>query len=368
PAGPAGATDGTDPRLSDARTPNGAAGGDLAGTFPNPTIAAGSVTGADLKPPLALSSTTIDTMLSVASSGGDANPVVSSVASSVLGTRPAVYGEVASQFANFGTAGVFGQSSGTGGFGGLFYAKNPSGNGPAMIAIAKGNGNAVTASATNSGNGVEASASGSGTAVYGWVPSFATGRAARFTNLNNANANPALTVETHSTGPVAVFKAGDPGTVNVARIDASGKGFFNGGTQAGGADVAEIVPTCGASLSAGDVVEIDPRNPDCFRPSRTAATARVAGVVSTAPGVTLNAPHGATAAATGPALALAGRVPVKVTAARRPIHIGDLLVASAAPGRAMRVSAHPAVGTVIGKALEDFSGATGTIRMLVMAR
>jgi hypothetical protein len=71
---------------------------------------------------------------------------------------------------------------------------------------------------------------------------------------------------------------------------------------------------------------------------------------------------------TRPALALAGRVPVNVTAGRRPIRIGDLLVASSTPGYAMRAPADPAVGTVIGKALENFDRARGSIKMLVMTR
>ena len=343
------------------------AGGDLAGTYPDPTIGAGKVDSAkiadgsveagDLKLPLALTST-----------AGGSEPLFKSFVDTTTGIRPAIYGEVNSQFANFGTAGVWGVSSGTGGFAGLFHAKNPAGNGPALIAIADGNGNGLTANADNTGDGVETTADGTGTALYAWTPSFGDGRAARAVNFNTANVNPVLTVEQHSAGSIAVFKNGNPGTVNRARIDATGKGFFNGGTQTGGADLAEIVPTCGGTPRAGQVVEIDPEQPDCFRLSTSANSTRVAGVISSAPGMTLNAPNGAEKEATGPALALAGRVPVKVTAERRAIRIGDLLVASPTAGYAMRAPADPAVGTVIGKALENLDQAKGTIKMLVMNR
>src|SRR5690606_26535872 len=176
----------------------------------------------------------------------------------VTGTKPAVRGEVNSQFANWGTAGIFGISSGTGGYAGAFHASNPAGNGPALIAIADGNGNAITASGSNVGDGVETTVEGAGNALFAWVPTFGNGRAARLANYSTTNTSPVLTVEGHSSGALAVFKSGDPGTVNVARIDATGQGFFNGGTQTSGADIAEAVDVMGdfAAYEAGDVLVI----------------------------------------------------------------------------------------------------------------
>jgi hypothetical protein len=59
-------------------------------------------------------------------------------------------------------------------------------------------------------------------------------------------------------------------------------------------------------------------------------------------------------------VALTGRVPTSVVGAVRK---GDLMVAAGA-GRA-RAEADPQVGTVIGKALEDFDGAQGVIEVVV---
>ena len=60
------------------------------------------------------------------------------------------------------------------------------------------------------------------------------------------------------------------------------------------------------------------------------------------------------------AVALTGRVPCMVIG---PVRKGDLMVA-ARSGRA-RAEADPRVGSVIGKALEDFDGAEGTIEVVV---
>jgi hypothetical protein len=83
----------------------------------------------------------------------------------------------------------------------------------------------------------------------------------------------------------------------------------------------------------------------------------VAGVVSTDPAYLMNS--GLTGAH-AVAVALAGRVPCQV---QGPVARGAMMV-SAGNGRA-RAEADPAMGTVIGKALEAFDGDVGTIEIVV---
>jgi hypothetical protein len=84
---------------------------------------------------------------------------------------------------------------------------------------------------------------------------------------------------------------------------------------------------------------------------------RVAGVVSTNPAHLMNSHLEATHVV---ALALSGRVPTKVTGT---IRKGDMMV-SDGQGRAC-ACATPAMGTVIGKALENFDGESGVIEIVV---
>ena len=78
----------------------------------------------------------------------------------------------------------------------------------------------------------------------------------------------------------------------------------------------------------------------------------------------------ASAEASGlPALALAGRVPVKVTLEGGAIRPGDLQVSASLKGHAKRASGAVLPGTVIGKALQSHAeGSTGLVEMLVMTR
>jgi hypothetical protein len=91
--------------------------------------------------------------------------------------------------------------------------------------------------------------------------------------------------------------------------------------------------------------------------SSTDADRAVAGVVSTNPSYIMNGGLTATYVAT---VALTGRVPCRVTGT---VKKGDLMV-SAGYGLA-RAEADPKVGTVIGKALENFEGNEGVIEVVV---
>ncbi|MDR3024232.1 collagen-like protein [Chryseobacterium sp.] len=285
------------------------------------------------------------------------------------GTSPAIKAEVNSQFANFGTAGIYAISSGTGGYAGLFHASNPAGNGPALVAIADGNGNGITANASNTGDGVETTADGTGNAIFAWVPNFGNGRAARFVNFNTANTNPPLTVETHSNGSIALFKSGNPGTVNVARINSAGRGFFNGGTQNSGADVAEVFDVNGniSQYEPGDILVISTSADRTVEKSSTPYSSLVAGVYATKPGVLLTEEHIDTDISDKAPMGVIGVIPTKVCLENGKIKRGDLLVTSSKAGVAMKADIKKVrIGQVIGKALQDYDQKEiGKIQVLV---
>jgi len=96
--------------------------------------------------------------------------------------------------------------------------------------------------------------------------------------------------------------------------------------------------------------------------SCTAYDTTVAGIVSTAPGVSLGTNDDGNIGEK--LIAVAGRVPCKVDATYAPIIPGDLLTTSDTPGHAMKATA-PQIGTILGKALEPLDSGTGVIEVLV---
>ena len=168
-------------------------------------------------------------------------------------------------------------------------------------------------------------------------------------------------------GSVAIGSTNPTATLHVA-----GDGRFTGSLTVDGniaakyQDVAEWVPAA-AQLAAGTVVVLDSTKSNQVVSSSSSYDTRVAGVVSTQPGITLGeqSEHKVLVATTG-------RVRVKVDATDGPIEIGDLLVTSSREGFAMKSmpveiggSRIHRPGTLIGKALEPLAGGTGEILVLL---
>lgn len=155
-------------------------------------------------------------------------------------------------------------------------------------------------------------------------------------------------------------------TAPAAKLHVAGNLKVDGTINSANQDVAEWVSST-QRLAAGTVVTLDLERKDHVVASISAYDTKVAGVVSTQPGITLGA------AGEGKVLvATTGRVRVKVDATRMPVRIGDLLVTSDRAGMAMPsvpvevggVQIHRP-GTVIGKALEPLAGGVGEILVLL---
>ncbi|MCS7197409.1 MAG: hypothetical protein NZ930_01775 [Candidatus Bipolaricaulota bacterium] len=187
-------------------------------------------------------------------------------------------------------------------------------------------------------------------------------------HINNTANQPGLRIDSSSGQNALEIYNTQGGTNLIFRVErTTGNVYADGNFQGGGADVAERIDVSEA-VEPGDVVEIDPENPGKFRKAREAISTRVAGVISTAPGVILGNAD-ALGTDTRPILALAGRVPVKATAKFGAIRVGDLLVSSPIPGYAMKCpEASKCIGAVIGKALEPLSEGTGLIEIQVVLR
>jgi hypothetical protein len=161
-------------------------------------------------------------------------------------------------------------------------------------------------------------------------------------------------------------------TTPTEKLHVSGNGKLTGNLTVDGTinakyqDVAEWVPST-EQLAAGTVVVLDPTKSNRVISSTAAYDTRVAGVISSQPGITL----GERGAGKVP-VATTGRVQVKVDANRAAIQIGDLLVTSDIPGMAMKsepvnlggVQIHRP-GTIVGKALEPLAKGKGEILVLL---
>ncbi|MCR4313771.1 MAG: hypothetical protein NUV84_00805 [Candidatus Uhrbacteria bacterium] len=118
------------------------------------------------------------------------------------------------------------------------------------------------------------------------------------------------------------------------------------GWSTGSYDFAEMFPS-GEELTSGDVVVFAGTGETVQRATGTEGE-QLAGIVSTRPGFLA----GENVAGAYP-IALAGRVPTKVSTSNGSIAVGDPLTASTTAGVAMKASE---AGQIIGYALENFTG------------
>jgi hypothetical protein len=162
---------------------------------------------------------------------------------------------------------------------------------------------------------------------------------------------------TVSTGTVTlgnIVNANGNGVGNIGSSSLYFNTVFAKATSAQYADLAEKYQA-DAEYTPGTVVSFGGDREVTV--STTDADRRVAGVVSTNPSYIMN---GGLDGANIVTVALTGRVPTRVTGTVRK---GDLMVSNG-DGTA-RAEADPRAGAIIGKALEDFDGDTGTIEVVV---
>lgn len=209
-----------------------------------------------------------------------------------------------------------------------------------------------------------------GNCVEGYAGvSASTSIAGSFSNVNPVNSSNVLESFSNGTGTglvinnvhigtinnLAIFKRN---SVNVARIDETGKGFFNGGTQNGGADVAEAFDVKGdiQHYEPGDVLVIATDEDRMMEKSSQPYSNLVAGVYATRPGVLLTEENIDTDLPGKVPMGVIGVIPTKVCLEGGEIKRGNMLVTSSIPGVAMK--GDPALiktGQVIGKALQHYS-------------
>lgn len=154
--------------------------------------------------------------------------------------------------------------------------------------------------------------------------------------------------------------------IPAAKLHVAGDAQVDGNLAAKYQDIAEWVQSP-IPLQSGVVVVVDPQTRNHVLPASAPYDTRVAGVVSSRPGLLLGE------AGDGKVkVAHSGRVKVKADATYGPIATGDLLVTSPTSGHAMRsvpvelagASMHRP-GTLLGKALEPLETGVGEILMLL---
>ncbi len=287
-----------------------------------------------------------------------------------------VYGEHAG-----GGNGVFGNSFGANSVGVRGQANSTGSYGIGVVGNNLGDGDGVRGFAGNGGNGVSGFDNSQGAGRAGYFEIFhasntseavkilqgGLGTSLYINNTNSSNTGTMVRFRKSGTGDYIVFE--DGAGVNKIRFDNAGKGFFNGGTQTGGADMAEIFDVADdiRNYEPGDVLIISTDKDRTVVKSNGAYSNLVAGVYATKPGMLMTEENIDADLSGKVPMGVVGVIPTKVCLEGGEIRRGDMLVTSSQPGVAMKADPEKLkTGQVIGKALENYTEpGTGKIKVLV---
>ena len=157
----------------------------------------------------------------------------------------------------------------------------------------------------------------------------------------------------------SIYFAANLQSSNTNDVGPTGSFVFSHGiaTATGSYDVAEDYPTRDSLLSPGDVVSIDSNETGFVQRSSGKMQNTVVGVYSEKPALRLSQTDGTINGGRTVPVALAGRVPVKISLENGPIQPGDYLTSSSTAGYAMKATE---AGPTIGKSLGYYDGSNGS--------
>ena len=278
-----------------------------------------------------------------------------------------------------GPGGGAGGAAGGGGAGGSLYVKVAS-TVTAMGTITAsggsggslgGNGGAGANNSNNPGGGGGAGRTGGAGGTSGNGHTNATAGASVAPGPGGAGGDGRVRCDTPSGSCTTTPSANQNVYTETTIATANGYGtFYIGSINTVSADLAEYYVTGDRSLEAGDLVCLSNTKllddggeelvtQGVLRKCKTANDRSVIGIISTAPGVALGSIDSETHKEDNRVLALAGRVPTKVSTENGDVQIGDYLTSSSIPGVAMKATGFT---KTVGIAMENFTASSTEVQ------